>query len=113
MTTQPEQGLLQAYEHLKSGNLESARTDLEEALQFDLENQEILYTLKCINFWEDRLRRALTSASAFEIGESIISQWKQFIPFLDKMGRDYERSLYAIKHGVFSLALRYYQTLFM
>lgn len=106
-----------ALDLLKLGNFEKARESLEEALQNDLESAEILYTLKCISFWQERLRKVINSplaaqSAAFERGEYLVAQWKLFMPFLDKIGRgSYDKSIYAVKHGVFSMALEAYQTL--
>ncbi|MDR2898044.1 MAG: hypothetical protein LBU99_04445 [Spirochaetaceae bacterium] len=112
MIGEPVFGSLQIYEFLKTGDVVKARHFLENALKKDLENPEILYTLKCISFWEERLVRAALIEDAFERGEYILLQWKQFAAFLDRNGRDFEQSLYSLKCGIFSIALEYYQVLF-
>ena len=109
---QSENGLSKAYDLLKAGNSEQARVVLEEALSFDLENAEILYTLKCITFWADKLKKAKVQSTAYEQGECIVSQWKPFTVYMEKDGQYFEKSMYAVKHGIFSIALKYYQAMF-
>ena len=50
--------ILQAYSLLRSGNPAEAKALLNGALVYELENQEILFTIACCNFWIDALERA-------------------------------------------------------
>lgn len=111
MNIQPNTGLVQARELLKQGNPEAARTLLEDTLSRDLQNPELIFTVKCATYWSQRLPRILGLPTAFERAESLVSQWKQFSDFIDKTPC-YEQSVYAVKFGVFNLALENYQQLF-
>jgi tetratricopeptide (TPR) repeat protein len=102
----------QVYDLLKSGELEQANRELGLLLQQDLENSDIIYTLTGVNYWTDKLKKALASSTAFEQGEYLIAQWKPFTIFLKKQGEEREPVLYALKQCVFTLALRFYQTLY-
>ncbi len=113
MTGQPVVGMLpHVYELLKSGELEQANREVNAILQRDLENDEVLYALTGINYWTDKQKKAMAAATAFEKGESLIAAWKSFVPFMEKQGGRNESVLYAFKHGIFTLALGFYQSLF-
>ena len=111
MNIQNNTGLLQAKELLKQGNPETARKVLEDSLSRDLQNLEIIFTLKCATYWSQRLPRILELPTAFERAESLVSQWKQFTDFLGD-SPCFEQSVYAVKFGIFNLALENYQQLF-
>ena len=52
------QGLIQkAYDNLKASDAASATKLLEEALAIDFEHPEVVYALKCINWWFERIKR--------------------------------------------------------
>ncbi len=108
MNTQSEVKLSQAYKNLKEGKFEDAWKILQDAWSFDLDNKEIQAAIKCINFWKDRLVKAEQYQDPYEKGESLLSQWKAFTRFMDKDGQYFERSMYAVRQGIFSLALKYY-----
>ncbi|HNY16649.1 MAG TPA: hypothetical protein PK542_02170 [Treponemataceae bacterium] len=113
MTTEPVQGLLQqVYELLKSGELEQANRELAGILQQNLDNSDVIYALTGVNFWTDKLKKAMNATTAFERGEYLVSQWKPFTLYIEKQGPECEPFLYALKQCVFSLALGFYQTLY-
>lgn len=112
MNTESEIELSKAYDFLKSGNLKRAHEILKNALEQDLENKEILYTMRCIFFWSNELDNIGQLSSPYEQGESIVLRWKKFTQFIEDDGSSFERSVYAIRQGVFSLALQYYQAMF-
>ena len=96
---------------LKQGNLEQAYTSLGRLLEQDLENPQVMYTLKGVGFWLDRVRYAQALADDFLRGEYIISQWKPFLDYIRKKGEFNEPIVYALKCSVFTIALRLYQSL--
>lgn len=109
MSTQPSNGLIQAYELLKEGKPALAKPLLEDALANDLDNREILFTIRCASFWKEELILADSLFLPFDRGERIIQGWKNFITGLAEMGEPvYETSLYSVRHGVFTLALENY-----
>ncbi len=111
MTGQLETGLLQAYDALKAGNPELAKTLLTDVLAHDLENEEIFFTLKCIDFWRDKLAKGALLITPFERGENIVSNWKHFSNLFEKEGKSYEKSMYSVKQGVFKIAMEHYQSM--
>lgn len=111
MNTQAENELAKAYELLKQGQLVKANEILSEALTNDLENIEILYTLKGINYWNQKLSRIQNLSSPYEQGENIVSNWKDFTQTMGKDGLYFERSIYTIRQGIFSLALECYDSM--
>ena len=104
------QGLLQkAYENLKASDAPSAVLSLEEALRIDFEHPEVVYALKCVNWWLERGKRFTDFRDCYDRGEFILSQWKAFYVFLDRIGRAYDRCLYAVRRYAFSTALQCFQ----
>ncbi len=106
------QGLLQkAYDNLKASEASAAVLALEEALRTDFEHPEVVYALKCVNWWLERTKRLADIGDGYERGEFILTQWKAFFVFLDRIGRDYDRCLYAVRRYAFSTALTCFQGL--
>jgi len=96
---------------LKQGDLEQSLTNLERLLEQDLENPQVMYTLKGVNFWLDRIRYSQSLSDDFLRGEYIISEWKPFLEYIKKVGDFNEPIIYALKCSVFTIALRFYQAL--
>ena len=110
MSTRLNNGLYQAYELLKEGKPAMAKPLLEDALADDLDNKEILFTIRCASFWKEELSVAEAILLPFERGERIIQGWKRFITGItDLLDENYEASIYAVRRGVFSQALENYQ----
>ncbi|CEM62344.1 hypothetical protein DWQ65_09885 [Treponema phagedenis] len=93
---------------LRHGDLEQARQGLQNILQEDLENPTVLYTLKGVKFWEDRLQQISDIADSFSQGEYIIAQWAPFLTYMKKEGIFSEPIIYALKCYAFTSALRFY-----
>ena len=52
-----EELIRKAYESLKNGEAASALSFLKEALETDFEHPEVLYALKCLNWWLEKIKR--------------------------------------------------------
>ncbi|GHU98872.1 hypothetical protein FACS189483_07450 [Spirochaetia bacterium] len=103
-------GLIQkAYEYLKASDAIAAQSALDEALEIDYEYPETIYALKCVKWWRERLERLGDFHGDYDKGGFILSQWKSFYSFLDRIGEDHEACLYAIRIFIFSTALQYFQ----
>ncbi|MDR2483386.1 MAG: hypothetical protein LBD08_07125 [Treponema sp.] len=103
-------GLLQkAYDSLKASDLKSALWAAEEALKADFEHPEVLYALTCVNWWLERMRRLPEIKESYDRGGYLLTQWKAFYGFLDRLGEGYEPCLYAVRCYVFSTALRCFE----
>jgi len=103
------QGHLQrAYEQLKASDISSALNSLEKALEIDYEHPEVVFALKCVNWWLERFKVLPEGDGAYEKGEYLVSQWKQFQSFVERMGNRYDRCLYGIRQGVFHRALVFF-----
>ena len=113
-----------AYDALKEGKAEAALGLLKQALEIDFEHEELLYALKCLSWWMEKIKRLSEFRDPFERGEYILSQWKSYYGFLplveaaqpsgEETGSDgnqhlwagkYDSCQYAIKRYVYSLAL--------
>jgi tetratricopeptide (TPR) repeat protein len=103
--------LSNAYESLKCVDLSGATASLERALDVDYESPEVLWSLKCANFWAERLLRLDAMANPFERGEYALAQWKSFASFASKLGGEFEPALFAFKRFAFSLALSHFSAL--
>ncbi len=97
--------ILQAYSLIRSGNPGEAKTLLNGALVYELENQEILFAIDCCNFWIDAMDRAASVKDIFERGQVYCNEWKNFLQFLSREKQTFDRTLFAVKAGVFSSAL--------
>jgi tetratricopeptide (TPR) repeat protein len=105
-------GLLSdAYEKLRCVDLRAATDCLERALAIDFEAPEVLWGLKCANFWAERTARIDAMPNPFERGEYAIAQWKSFASFASKLEGDFERALFAFKSYAFAFALAQYEAL--
>ncbi|MCL2374656.1 MAG: hypothetical protein FWC65_05375 [Treponema sp.] len=74
------------YETLKAGEADAAQNLLRQALEIDYEHPEVLYALKCLNWWLGKLERMDDFHSPCERGEYILSLWKPYYAFLERMG---------------------------
>ena len=68
MNTRLNNGLFQAYELLKEGKPAVAKPLLEDALADDLDNKEILFTIRCANFWKEEFLAVDNILLPFEKG---------------------------------------------
>jgi tetratricopeptide (TPR) repeat protein len=106
------EGLLQkAYEKLKASDPATALTALDEALKIDFEQAEVTYALKCLNWWLEKIKRLEGFSDAYDEGVFLLSQWKAYYAFLDRVGVAYDRCQYAIRCFVFAMALRSFERL--
>jgi len=109
--TMVEDLIHQAYESLKKGEAASALGFLREALEIDFEHQELLYALKCLHWWLEKIKQLEDFPDPYEKGVYILSQWKSYNGFLERLGEDYDSCQYALKRFVFSRALGYFLAL--
>ncbi len=107
--TSVQEFLQKAYESLKSTDAETAVLFLEEALQLDFENPEVVFALKCVNWWLERNKNIIALKGNYERGQTAISNWKSFIVFLERIGKGYEACVYAIRQYAFSFALSHFK----
>ena len=113
MASEPiHEQLQQVLVSLRSGNLERAHAELHGVLQRKLNDPEVLYILAGVNFWREKVKVAEDKASPLERGEALVSQWKNFLPFMRERGEDREPVLYALKRCAFSIALGHYLSLY-
>jgi tetratricopeptide (TPR) repeat protein len=104
------QGLIQkAYDSLKASDADAAMKALDDALKIDFEHPEVMYVLKCLNWWIERIKRLPEFHDPYDKGEFILSQWKSFYAFLDRIGEAYDPCQYALRGFVFSTALQSFQ----
>jgi tetratricopeptide (TPR) repeat protein len=103
--------LTNAYESLRGVDLPGATGLFERALGLDFEDPEVLWALKCANFWNDRAARLEALPNPYERGEYIVAQWKSFASFVSKLDGSFDRALYAFKRYAFTLALGQYRAL--
>ncbi len=104
-----ERLIQEAYDSLKASNAASASAALDEALKIDYEHPEVVYALKCLNWWLDRMKQVSSMEDSVEKGTFILSLWKPFYTFLDSRRTDYDACFYALRRFVFASALHYFQ----
>ncbi|MDR2103109.1 MAG: hypothetical protein LBP42_03285 [Treponema sp.] len=104
------QGLIQkAYDKLKTSDAASALLALEEALRINFEHPEVVYALQCLNWWLERTGRLGEFRDAYDKAGFILSQWKSYYTFLERIKGEYDPCQYAIKRFVFSTALHFFE----
>ena len=110
--------LRNAYKSLKEEDEEEALEYLKEALQVDYEHQEVLYALKCLKWWLEKIKCLNDFHDPYEKGGFILSQWKSYYEFLDRIEearflneKSEDSCQYALKRFVFSRALSYFLVL--
>jgi len=97
-----------AYSCLKESDGEGAFTILREALKADFDHPEVIYALKCVTWWLERLKRLEDFGSPYEKGGFFLSQWRPFYAFAAAIGGEggaRDSCHYAVRCFVFSLAL--------
>jgi len=107
-----EELIHRAYESLKAGETVAAQGFLREALETDFEHPEVLYALKCLNWWLEKIKRLDGFSDPYERGEYLLAQWRSYDAFLDRIGEEYYDSCqYAMKRFVYVQALDYFMVL--
>ena len=104
MNAQSDGELLQAYEFLKNGNTIRAKTLVEDALANDLENAEVIFALRCVNFWAGKLAEP-EGATSEEQGDFLLRAWTRFVSLIIDDSEQFERCMNAVRTGIFSTAL--------
>ena len=104
--------LLRAFASIRQHHLDDAVHTLEEALTLEFDNEEVVSSLKYVNFWRERQHAAGRIAEDVERGEYLLSQWKPFLQFAGKVsGEPCERCLFALRQHAFGGALELFQGL--
>jgi len=96
------------YECLKNADLGNASRFFEEALHEDFDNAEVLFSLKCAQFWQGCIDEASRLESPLAKGDQIVARWKSFQVFLTRIPGDFEMARYAFKRMAFSIALDFF-----
>ena len=96
------------YESLKNTDIKSAVRFFDEALREDFENGEVLFALKCAQFWVERIQEIEMVESSRFRGDMVFSRWKTFKAFLSRITGDSEIAVYAFKRMAFGLSLEFY-----
>ena len=109
--------IIKANECLKDGKVIPAQGYLKKALEIDFEHPAVIHALKCVSWWLDKINRLDDFHEPYEKGGYILSQWKSYCIFLERIGElsitaeTNDSCQYAIKRFVFSLALGFFMEL--
>jgi len=103
--------LKKAYDRLKASDALEACGLLEEAINFDFENDEIKHALKCVNWWLEHTRRIDGIKNPYEKGSFFISLLKQYYIFLGQFDKVFDQCQYAVRYFVYSRALFFFNEL--
>jgi tetratricopeptide (TPR) repeat protein len=99
----------EAYNKLKELKPEEALEDLDNALRVNFEHKEALYALNCLNWWLEKMKNLEAFRDPYSKGAFLLSQWKGYYGFLDRMGEQFDSCQYAVRRFVYSLALQNYR----
>ena len=89
---------------MKNGNTIRAKTLVEDALANDLENAEVIFALRCVNFWAGKLAEP-EGATSEEQGDFLLRAWTRFVSLIIDDSEQFERCMNAVRTGIFSTAL--------
>ncbi len=109
MHTEVDSGLVAAYDLIKEGKPLKAKELLEVELRKSLDNQEIIFLLKCAKYWASAFAKQEEMKSRFQAGEYLLIEWTSFLDFIKESDKKFAQAVYATKRGVFSLALENFQ----
>jgi len=101
----------EANDAIRRHNLEQAQITLERALSLDFDSDDVVTSLKFVNFWRERDARADVIQTAFERGEYYLGQWPVFEEFVERIGQSCEPCLFALRRHVFGTALQQFESL--
>lgn len=107
-----EEKLQDIYPLFEQFDILEAKDALSKALEEDLSNSEILFCLKACGFWINHKGDLSNCANIFEQGEQILSDWKEFVNFLQEESSSHEKCIFSIKKGVFTFALQIFMGIY-
>ncbi len=100
------------YSLFKEGQFEESVARLEEALKIDYDYPGVTSSLKCATFWREKQERLEEISGTYERGEYLLSQWRHFSCFVERVGGVSEKCLFNLKQYVFGKALLCYKRLY-
>ena len=68
-----------AYRLFQSGDFSQSIEVLEEWLALDFDNDEVVFALKCGNYWSDKAAGSDGNGDGVNQGECLLKNWKRFI----------------------------------
>jgi tetratricopeptide (TPR) repeat protein len=98
-----------ALDRLKVGDAEDSIALFEDALRLDCEDREILYALRCVNWWLEKFAGLEGITAPYDKGYFIMGQWGAFYEFLDTIGPHFDRCRYAVRYFVYGAALESFE----
>lgn len=107
MGIQSDKVLEKAYTLLEEGNPHQAKQILADAVGYNFGNSEINFAVWCCSYWGDFIEN-LPKMEVYERGEGLIARWKSFRTDCEHQKDFFQRTLYAMQKGVFTLALSSY-----
>ena len=105
-----DEELTKAYQLLEQGKPAQARELLAQAIEYNFGNSQINFAHWCCSYWVDFINR-LSRMDAYEQGEGLIARWKSFKQDSELQKGLQQKAIYALQHGVFSLALNAYESI--
>lgn len=106
MENSTEKGLKEALIYLESGNPSKARQILSQLFTADNNNQKVYYATLCCTFWEGILSGLSLIEDPLERGDTLLTEWKNFIVYIQLKTPEYKPAFESTKQGVFTLALQ-------
>ncbi|GMO48947.1 MAG: hypothetical protein Ta2G_05460 [Termitinemataceae bacterium] len=97
-----------AYAQLRCLEADKALECLDKALRVNFEHKEALYAINCLSWWLEKIKNLGTMQDYYSKGTYLLSQWKSFYGFLERLDGTFDTCLYSIRHFVYSLALKNY-----
>ncbi|MCF7939091.1 MAG: tetratricopeptide repeat protein [Spirochaetales bacterium] len=97
--------LYNAYNLIEEGDLPGSQKILERALSVDFESPKVQSALKCLEFWNERVRERDRIDSTFAQAEYSIRQWQSFQSYAEGLEELDQECYFAVKRYVFTYAI--------
>lgn len=107
MGIQSDSALEQGQKLIEEGKIDEAENLFDQALQADLECEDLVFALQSCKFWNDTFKQTKEMVG-FEKGELLVSQWKRFKSRTEVSENPSQKIIYAFQKGIYSIALEAY-----
>ena len=109
MGIKSDEELSKAYNFLNEGSLSQEQEVLAQAIGYNFDNSEINFAHWCCSYWVSFIQ-GLPRMDSYEQGDGLITRWKSFKQDYEQKENFQQKTIYALQHGIFTLALNAYES---
>lgn len=111
MDIQTEREFKDVLRFFHEGNPYDAQNEINKLFETNLDCEEVMFINRCCVFWLDSSKRLKEINDDYEKSDYLLFEWKTFKPYIERDKIGYEPVLFAIQHGYFKNALKFYEEL--